>query len=87
MVRDIEIFSAGCPSCEEVIEMVNRIACPSCRVTVHDLSEATVAHRAKDLGVRSTPVVVIEGELAACCGAGMPNERTLRAAGLGRAIG
>ena len=67
--------------------MVNRIACPSCRVTVHDVRDATVAHRAKDLGVRSTPAVVIDGELAACCGAGPPNERTLRAAGLGQAIG
>ena len=28
--RKIEVFSAGCPACEETIKLVNRIACPSC---------------------------------------------------------
>ena len=34
--RTIEIFSAGCPACEETVTLVNRIACPSCDVTVLD---------------------------------------------------
>ncbi|GMT47623.1 MAG: hypothetical protein IEMM0007_1189 [bacterium] len=25
-----EVFTAGCPVCEETVEMVNRISCPSC---------------------------------------------------------
>jgi len=28
--RKIEVFSAGCAACEETIQLVNRIACPSC---------------------------------------------------------
>ena len=30
--RKIEIFSAGCAACEDTIELVNKIACPSCEV-------------------------------------------------------
>ena len=31
--RKVEVFSAGCPACKETIELVNRVACPSCEVT------------------------------------------------------
>jgi glutaredoxin 3 len=27
--RTIEIFSAGCPACEEAVTLVNQLACPS----------------------------------------------------------
>jgi hypothetical protein len=26
--RQIEIFSAGCPACEETVALVSRVACP-----------------------------------------------------------
>ncbi len=35
--RKIEIFSAGCPACDETVQMVNAIACPSCDVEVLDM--------------------------------------------------
>jgi glutaredoxin 3 len=53
--RKIEVFSAGCATCTEVIEMVQRAACPSCDVTVHDMKNIDVAKRAKSLGIRSVP--------------------------------
>ena len=81
--RKVEIFSAGCGCCEETIKLVKSIACPSCDITVLDMKEADVAERAKSLGVRSVPAVVINGELAGCCAERGPDERTLRAAGLG----
>ena len=65
--RTIEVFSAGCPVCEETVQLVNRIACPSCEVTVLDMREAAVASRAKSLGVRSVPAVAVDGKLADCC--------------------
>ena len=43
--RTIEIFSAGCPACEETITLVNRIACPSCDVTVLDMHNPEVVRR------------------------------------------
>jgi glutaredoxin len=82
--RSVEIFSAGCPVCEETVELVNRVACPSCDVSVADVRDAAVAARAKGLGIRSVPAVVIDGELAACCAGRGPDEARLRAAGLGQ---
>ena len=59
--RKIEVFSAGCSTCTEVIEAVKREACPSCEIIVHDMKEFEVAKRAKSLGIRSVPSVVIDG--------------------------
>ncbi len=81
--RKIEVFTAGCPICEETVSLVERLACPSCAVAVLDVNDATTAARAKQLGVRSVPAVVIDGKLAGCCAGRGPDEATLRAAGLG----
>jgi hypothetical protein len=84
--RTIEIFSAGCPACEETIQLVNRVACPSCDVSVLDMRVAEVAARAKKLGICSVPAVLIDGVLAECCSGRGPDEATLRAAGLGQPL-
>ena len=84
--RVIEIFSAGCPACEETVTLVNRIACPSCDVTVLDMHDPEVARRAKSLGIRSVPAVVMNGTLADCCAGRGVDEATLRAAGLGQPL-
>ncbi|HID46310.1 MAG TPA: hypothetical protein EYP34_11205 [Chromatiaceae bacterium] len=84
--RKIEVFSAGCPACEETIQMVNRVACSSCEVSVLDMKDATVAMRARDLGIRSVPAVVIDGKLADCCAGRGPDETALRSAGLGQPL-
>jgi glutaredoxin len=84
--RQIEVFSAGCPVCEETIALVNRIACSSCEVTVLNTNDPEIAARAKRLGLRSVPAVAIDGKLADCCTAHGPDEKTLRAAGLGQPL-
>ena len=84
--RKIEVFSAGCLACEETIRLINRVACPSCDVTVLDMKNPAVASRAKSLGIRSVPAVVIDGKLADCCTGRGPDEATLRAVGLGQAL-
>ena len=84
--RTIEIFSAGCAVCDETVTLVKQIACPSCEVTVLDMRNPDVARRAKSLGVRSVPAVVINGQLADCCAGRGPDEATLRAAGLGQPL-
>jgi glutaredoxin 3 len=81
--RKIEIFSAGCPCCDETVKMVNEAACPSCDVEVLDMRQPDVAKRAKEFGVKSVPAVVIDGQLAGCCASRAVDEATLRAAGLG----
>ena len=84
--RTVEVFSAGCAVCDETVELVNSLSCPSCDVTVLDMSDEVVAARAKDLGVRSVPAVVINGQLADCCVGRGPDEATLRTAGVGEPI-
>jgi hypothetical protein len=81
--RKIEVFSAGCPACQETVALVKSAACPSCDVSVLDMNDPKVASRAKSLGVRSVPAVVIDGKLPDCCTGRGPQEATLRAAGLG----
>ena len=84
--RAIEVFSAGCPACDDTVKLVESIACPSCDLSVLDMHDPTVASRAKSLGVRSVPAVVIDGKLAGCCSGRGPDEATLRAAGIGQPI-
>jgi hypothetical protein len=84
--RSVEIYSAGCPVCDEAVKRIEAIACPSCDVTVLDMSEPAVAGRAAALGIRSLPAVVIDGALADCCAGRGPDEAVLRAAGLGRPL-
>jgi len=84
--RTVEIFSAGCPACEDVIALMNRMVCPSCEVTVRNMHDPAVAHRAQSLGIRTVPAVVIDGALAACCTGGGPDEATLRAMGVGQPL-
>ena len=84
--RHIEVFSAGCPVCNEAIAMVQRNACPSCEVTILDMKDQAVATRAERLGVRSVPAVVIDGNLADCCIGRGPDEKILKAAGLGQPL-
>ncbi len=81
--RKIEIFSAGCPACEEAVQMVNAIACSSCDVQVLDMRQPDVAARAKEYGVRSVPAVAVNGKLLDCCVNRGVDENTLKASGVG----
>jgi len=78
--RKVEIFSAGCSTCKETIELVKRLAGSSHDVEVHDMNKSEVASRARNYGVRSVPAVVIDGKLASRCAGRGPEEHTLRAA-------
>ncbi len=81
--RKIEIFSAGCPACDETVQTVNDIACPSCEVQVLDMHREDVATQAKEYGIKSVPAVVIDGKLAGCCAGRGIDEATLKASGIG----
>lgn len=81
--RKIEVFSAGCSACDETVKLVNSLACPSCDVSVLDMKKPEVAQRAKSLGIKSVPAIVINGKLADCCSGRGVDAATLKAAGLG----
>ena len=78
--KKIEVFSAGCSTCKETVEMVKRLAGSSHEVVIHDMQQSDVASKAKSYGVRSVPAVVIDGKLASCCAGRGPEEHVLKAA-------
>ncbi len=81
--RKVEIFSAGCPLCQETIELVNELACSSCEIIVHDLHDEDIQMRAKELGVKFVPAVVINNVLTDCCQGKGFDEAKLKAGGIG----
>ena len=82
--RKVEIFGAGCPVCEETIQLIKGLACPSCEVSVLDMKDPAVAERAAGLGVRSVPAVAVDGVLAGCCAGRGPDKAELQAADVGQ---
>ncbi len=81
--RKIEIFSAGCTTCDDVVAQIKNIACSYCEITVLDMHDDQVASRAKSLGVNSVPAVAVNGKLADCCANRSVDLSILKAAGLG----
>lgn len=84
--RQIEIFSAGCPTCDDVVTLVNQLACPSCEITVVDMHKTAGHDRATQLGVKTLPAVAVNGALLDCCTNKGVDEATLRNAGIGTAM-
>jgi glutaredoxin 3 len=58
--RQIDVFSAGCATCNRTIEMVaNLAAAEGHELRIHDMHQEHVARRAEELGIRSIPAVAI----------------------------
>lgn len=77
MKHMIEVFSAGCPMCSDTIDLVKKLAGSEREVHVRDMQEADAVKRAKDLGIRSLPAVVIDGAVATCCAGRGPDAEVL----------
>lgn len=82
--RRVEVFTAGCPLCDETVEMVMRIACDACEVEVLNLSDEHAAQRARELSIRSIPAIAVDGEPASCCAGRGVDEEILLNAGIGQ---
>lgn len=83
--RKVEIFSAGCFVCDEVVQAVKAAACPSCDVQVRPMSDRAVSADARRYGIKRLPAVVIDGKVAECCAVGGIDLAALRSLGLGQA--
>lgn len=82
--RTIEVFTAGCPCCDEAVQLVRSIACESCDVQVLDMrSDKAAQARAREYGIRRVPAVVVNGKLADCCQSGAVDVGVLRSLGVG----
>jgi glutaredoxin 3 len=84
--RKIEVFSAGCPLCDEAEKKIHELVCPSCDVNVLNMKKPATMERAKQLGVQSVPAVAIDGKLCGCCAGRGIDEKVLQDAGLGKPL-
>ncbi len=84
--RKVEVFSAGCPLCNHAVTLVEDIACSSCEVEILDMKNTDVAARARALGIRAVPAVVVDGKPASCCTGTGPTRDELEAAGIGQPL-
>lgn len=81
--RMVEVFVAGCPLCDESVELVRGLLCPSCELHVLDMrTDKKAQAKAKRHGVRRVPSVLVDGKLAGCCRGGVDAD-TLRSVGVG----
>lgn len=84
--RNVEIFSAGCRTCERTIEQLREQIDPRHDIAVLDMHhDKGAADKAEAFGIRSVPAVVVDGTLLACCKNTGPTLRELHAAGVARA--
>lgn len=86
--RKVEIFTAGCPVCEPVVDLVKKTACDSCEVIVYDLNKGcdTMECREKSekYGITRLPAVAVDSQLLDCCKKGTITKESLEAAGIGQ---
>ena len=82
--RRVEVFTAvGCFFCDEAVELVKRIADSSCTVTIRDMRQVRSARRAKALGIKHCPTVVVDGKITGYGECGV-DEWSLREAGIAK---
>lgn len=87
--RLVEVFTASCPLCDETLNLVQELACGSCKVEVRDLREEHITDESREKliqhGIRRVPAVVVNGTLADCCQSQQSVSReALVAAGIGQ---
>ncbi len=81
--RIVEVFTAGCPCCDDTVNMVQSLVCPSCDLRILDIrSDKEAQAKAKQYGVRRVPAVAVDGKLAECCQSGV-DAQILRSLGVG----
>jgi len=87
MKRKIEVFTAGCPVCKPVVELVQSMACSNCEVEVYDLSRQTdpefYTDKLKHYKVTGLPTVIVNGQRVDIAEGGITREQ-LSQAGVGQ---
>lgn len=84
-MRKIEIFTAGCPICNEQVIKIKEAACSSCEIEILNVKDNSEAlKKSKTYNINSLPSVVIDGVLAQCCSNRGIDIDILKSLGLGK---
>lgn len=85
--RQIEIFTANYPLCDETVRTVQELACSNCEVLVYDLNASqekqTYLAKTEHYRVQSVPAIAINGTLVLI---GKPTRDQLLAVGVGQPL-
>jgi len=88
--RRIELFTAGCPVCKPVVEMVKSMSCQYCEVIIYNLAEQCDTKecltKIKEYNITSLPAVAVNGRLLDCCTDRGVSHKELERAGIGQNI-
>lgn len=83
MQKQVEIFTAGCPVCEPVVQLVKDTAGAHCNITIHNLSEDHNDAIRKKYVLTRLPAVAVDGKLLDCCKNSAITKEDLISAGIG----
>lgn len=87
--RRVEVFTAGCPVCDDAVRLVKSLVCPSCELQIFNLREGCGTNecreKARRYGITAVPAVAVNGVLLDCCRRERITADRLKAAGIGQA--
>jgi hypothetical protein len=88
MKRQVEIFTANCPVCDPVVQMVKDMACEQCDIIIYDLvkqcEDKTCLSKLEEYGIKKVPAIAVNGKLLSCCeNQGISKEELIQA-GIGQ---
>ena len=71
MKRQVEVFTANCPVCDPVVQMVKELACDQCEIIIYDMvkqnKDKPFLNKLAEYGVNRLPAVTVNGKLLDCC--------------------
>ena len=90
MKRSVEVFTAGCPVCDPVVQMVKDLACDQCEITIYDLikqsDDKTCLSKIEAYQIKKVPSVAVDGKLLNCCVNDAISKDELIKAGIGQSV-
>lgn len=87
MKRKVEVFTANCPVCDPVVQLVKELSCDNCEVITYDLvkqcEDKSCVSKINEYGIKKLPAIVVDGQLLSCCQKDATTKEDLIAAGIG----
>ena len=88
MKRQVEIFTANCPVCDPVVQMVKDLACEQCEITIYDLvkqcDDKAYLSKLEEYEIKKVPAIAVNGSLLSCSENHGVSKEELIKAGIGQ---
>lgn len=88
MKRQVEIFTANCPLCDPVVNMVKELACDQCEIIIYDLvkqcDDEACLTKLEEYRIKKIPAIAINGKMVDCCQDQGISKEDLIKAGIGQ---